>query len=154
MDEVAVLSLPGLTSLAVISLASATLLPGGSEAAFTGLWCQGHAPWALWLAATLGNTLGSLINVALGRGARRLRTRRWFPVSRRALARGTLWYRRFGAWSLLLSWAPLIGDPLTVLAGIFRLAWWKSLVLIMIAKGGRYALLLLAADLWLTPWCQ
>lgn len=118
-----------------------------------GLWCEGVAPWALWLAATLGNTLGSLINVALGRGARRLRTRRWFPVSRRALARGTLWYRRIGAWSLLLSWAPVIGDPLTVLAGVFRLPWWKSVLLILVAKGGRYALLLVIADHWLTPWC-
>ncbi|MDA5563918.1 DedA family protein [Cobetia marina] len=140
-------------SLGLIALASATLLPGGSEAALAGLWCEGVAPWALWLAATLGNTLGSLINVALGRGARRLRTRRWFPVSRRALARGTLWYRRIGAWSLLLSWAPVIGDPLTVLAGVFRLPWWKSVLLILVAKGGRYALLLVIADHWLTPWC-
>ncbi|AOM03276.1 YqaA family protein [Cobetia marina] len=140
-------------SLGLIALASATLLPGGSEAALAGLWCEGIAPWALWLAATLGNTLGSLINVALGRGARRLRTRRWFPVSRRALARGTLWYRRIGAWSLLLSWAPVIGDPLTVLAGVFRLPWWKSVLLILVAKGGRYALLLVIADHWLTPWC-
>nr|WP_176493866.1 YqaA family protein [Cobetia sp. 5-25-4-2] len=140
-------------SLGLIALASATLLPGGSEAALAGLWCEGVAPWALWLAATLGNTLGSLINVALGRGARRLRTRRWFPVSRRALARSTLWYRRIGAWSLLLSWAPVIGDPLTVLAGVFRLPWWKSVLLILVAKGGRYALLLVIADHWLTPWC-
>nr|WP_176503579.1 YqaA family protein [Cobetia sp. 5-11-6-3] len=140
-------------SLGLIALASATLLPGGSEAALAGLWCEGVAPWALWLAATLGNTLGSLINVALGRGARHLRTRRWFPVSRRALARGTLWYRRIGAWSLLLSWAPVIGDPLTVLAGVFRLPWWKSVLLILVAKGGRYALLLVIADHWLTPWC-
>ncbi|MDN2656259.1 DedA family protein [Cobetia sp. 14N.309.X.WAT.E.A4] len=140
-------------SLGLIALASATLLPGGSEAALAGLWCEGVAPWALWLVATLGNTLGSLINVALGRGARRLRTRRWFPVSRRALARGTLWYRRIGAWSLLLSWAPVIGDPLTVLAGVFRLPWWKSVLLILVAKGGRYALLLVIADHWLTPWC-
>ncbi|TVU72036.1 YqaA family protein [Cobetia crustatorum] len=149
MDEVT-----SLLSLALIALASATLLPGGSEAALAGLWCQGQTPWLLWIAAMLGNTLGSLINVAMGRGARRLRTRRWFPVSRRALARGTLWYRRFGAWSLLLSWAPVVGDPLTVLAGVFRLAWWKSVVLIVIAKGGRYALLLLAADQWLSGWCR
>ncbi|WP_158772438.1 YqaA family protein [Cobetia sp. L2A1] len=148
MDEVT-----SLLSLALIALASATLLPGGSEAALAGLWYQGHTPWLLWAAATLGNTLGSLINVAMGRGARRLRTKRWFPVSRRALARGTLWYRRFGAWSLLISWAPIIGDPLTVLAGVFRLAWWKSVVLIVIAKGARYALLLLAADQWLSGWC-
>jgi membrane protein YqaA with SNARE-associated domain len=148
MDDVV-----ALLSLGLIALASATLLPGGSEAALAGLWCEGVAPWALWLAATLGNTLGSLINVALGRGARRLRTRRWFPVSRRALARGTLWYHRIGAWSLLLSWAPVIGDPLTVLAGVFRLPWWKSVLLILIAKGGRYALLLVIANHWLTPWC-
>lgn len=148
MDDVV-----ALLSLGLIALASATLLPGGSEAALAGLWCEGVAPWALWLAATLGNTLGSLINVALGRGARRLRTRRWFPVSRRALARGTLWYRRIGAWSLLLSWAPVIGDPLTVLAGVFRLPWWKSVLLILVAKGGRYALLLVIAVHWLTPWC-
>ncbi len=95
----------------------------------------------LWLVATSGNTLGSLINVWMGRYARRFQDRRWFPASPQGLVRAERWYHRFGEWSLLLSWAPVIGDPLTVLAGVFRLPWWRAILLISVAKGRA------------TPWC-
>lgn len=101
-------------SLFPIVLASATLLPGGSEAWLAHLWCEGGALWALWLTAIAGDSLGSLINVALGRYARRSQQACWFPASPRALARAEAGYRRFGEWSLLLCWAPLIGDALAV----------------------------------------
>lgn len=141
-------------SLFVVALVSATLLPGGSEVWLARLWCLGEPAMALWLVATAGNTLGSLINVAMGRYARRFQDRRWFPASRRGLARAEGWYHRFGEWSLLLSWAPVIGDPLTVLAGIFRLPWWRAVLLIVLAKGARYALVLYLAQAWLLPLCQ
>ncbi|WP_136254840.1 YqaA family protein [Onishia niordana] len=140
-------------SLFLVALASATLLPGGSELWLARLWCQGEPVVLLWVLATAGNTLGSLINVALGRYARRYQHRRWFPASPRRLARAERGYRRFGEASLLLSWVPVIGDPLTVLAGIFRLPWWRATLWILIAKGGRYALLLWLADAWLAPVC-
>ncbi|MDR5866387.1 YqaA family protein [Halomonas koreensis] len=141
-------------SLFLVALASATLLPGGSEAWLARQWCQGGAPLALWAAATAGNVLGSLVNVGLGRYARHFQDRRWFPVSPRGLARAERCYRRGGEASLLLAWAPLIGDPLSVLAGIFRLPWWRATLWILVAKGGRYAVVLAMAGAWLAPYCS
>ncbi|SDK01721.1 membrane protein YqaA, SNARE-associated domain [Billgrantia gudaonensis] len=138
----------------MVSLVSATLLPGGSEVWLARLWCRGEHVLMLWAVATFGNTLGSLINVTLGRYARRFQDRRWFPASREGLVRAERWYRRFGEWSLLASWAPIVGDPLTVLAGVLRLPWWRALLLIALAKGSRYAVVLLLAQAWLAPLCQ
>ena len=133
-------------SLFVMAFASATLLPGGSELWLAGLWCRGEAPLALWLVATLGNTLGSLVNVALGRYATQYVDRRWFPASRAGLSRAQRWYRKGGEASLLLAWLPVVGDPLTVLAGIARLPWWRATLWIVVSKGGRYAVLLWFAE--------
>jgi len=141
-------------SLFVVALVSATVLPGGSEAWFATLWCRGEAPLALWSSATAGNVLGSLINVALGRYARGFQHRRWFPVSPKGLARAEHWYRRGGEATLLLAWVPVIGDPLTVLAGIARLPWWRVTAWILISKGGRYAALLWLAERYLAPLCS
>ncbi|MFO7646984.1 MULTISPECIES: YqaA family protein [Halomonas] len=141
-------------SLFLVALVSATLLPGGSEVWLARLWCLGEPALALWAVATAGNTLGSLVNVGMGRYARRFQDRRWFPASPQGLARAERWYFRFGEWSLLASWAPVIGDPLTVLAGVFRLPWWRAILLITLAKGARYAVVLLLAQQWLAPLCQ
>ena len=141
-------------SLFWVALASATLLPGGSEVWLARLWCVGEPALVLWVVATAGNTLGSLINVALGRYARQFQHRRWFPASPQGLARAERWYHRFGEASLLLSWLPVIGDPLTVLAGVMRLAWWRALLWIVRAKGARYGLLIALAHQWLAPYCQ
>ncbi len=141
-------------SLFAVALVSATLLPGGSEVWLARLWCLGEPALALWAVATAGNTLGSLINVWMGRYARRFQNRRWFPASPAGLARAERWYFRFGEWSLLFSWAPVVGDPLTVLAGVFRLPWWRAILLITLAKAARYAVVLLLAQQWLAPLCQ
>ena len=141
-------------SLFWVALASATLLPGGSEVWLARLWCVGEPALALWAVATVGNTLGSLINVALGRYARQFQHRRWFPASPEGLARAERWYHRFGEASLLLSWLPVIGDPLTVLAGVMRLAWWRAMLWIVLAKGARYALLITMAQQWVAPYCH
>ncbi|XGA79903.1 DedA family protein [Halomonas sp. CH40] len=140
-------------SLFLVALASATLLPGGSEIWLARLWCLGEPVVWLWVVATLGNTLGSLVNVWMGRYARRFQHRRWFPATPEGLARAESWYHRLGEASLLLSWLPVVGDPLTVLAGVFRLPWWRAVVWILVAKGGRYALVLLLAHHWLAPLC-
>lgn len=140
-------------SLFIVALLSATLLPGGSEAWLATLWCQGESAIMLWIVATTGNSLGSLVNVALGRFAREWVGRRWFPASERGLQRAERWYMRGGEATLLLAWVPILGDPLTVMAGIVRLPWWRATAWILLSKGGRYAVLLWAAERWLRPLC-
>lgn len=140
------LALAAHLGLFLSAFAAATLLPLQSEAVLVGLLLGGQYPlWSLLLAASLGNVLGSLLNWSLGRGIERWRERRWFPVSARALAKAQRQYQRFGHWSLLLSWAPVIGDPLTLIAGVMREPLWRFLLLVSIAKTGRYAALA-----WLT----
>ena len=140
MDDIAILG--GLFAVAFIA---ATILPAQSETALVGLLVAGmHSPVMLVVVASLGNVLGAVVNWSLGRGVERFRDRRWFPVGPTALGSATGWYRRWGRWSLLLSWAPIGGDALTVAAGILREPLWSFLVLVTIAKTGRYIVLALA----------
>ncbi|MFC3609724.1 YqaA family protein [Stutzerimonas tarimensis] len=134
--------LGGYFGLFFAALIAATLLPAQSEAVLAGLLLAGaHPAMALLAVATLGNVLGSLINWWLGRGIEAFRHRRWFPVNERQLARAQRGYQRWGYWSLLLSWVPIIGDPLTVMAGVMREPLWRFLLIVTLAKGGRYLVL-------------
>ena len=134
-------------ALFAVAFVAATILPAQSEAALVGLIVADAQPVALLVAAaSLGNTLGAAVNWALGRGVERFSDRRWFPVGRSQLDRATGWYHRWGRWSLLLSWAPIFGDALTVAAGVLREPFWSFLVLVAISKTGRY-LVLAAATL-------
>lgn len=129
-------------TLFLVALGAASLLPMQSEPVLIALLLASEQPvWALVLVASIGNTLGSVINYALGRMLERFRHRRWFPVGEAALERAQGWYARWGRWSLLLSWAPIIGDPLTVIAGVMREPAWRFLLLVAIAKTGRYVTL-------------
>ena len=132
--------------LFLAAFTAATLLPAQSEALVVGLLLTDYAPWLVLAVASVGNVLGSVVNWFLGRGIERFRGRRWFPVSPAALARAEGWYRSYGRWSLLLAWAPIIGDPLTVVAGVLRETFLVFLLLVSIAKIGRY-LILAAATL-------
>ncbi|WP_372621435.1 YqaA family protein [Falsiroseomonas sp.] len=138
-------SLAALAGLFALALGAASVLPMQSEPALVALLLLGEQPpWALVLVASLGNTLGSCVNYVLGRAVERFRDRRWFPVSAASLAKAEGWYHRWGKWSLLLSWAPFIGDPLTVIAGVLREPFWIFLLLVAVAKTGRYVVLALA----------
>lgn len=130
-----------LGGLFAAAFTAATVLPAQSEAALVGLQAAGYPVVLLVGVASLGNTLGAVVNWALGRGAERFRDRRWFPVPPSALDRASGWYRKWGRWSLLLSWAPVGGDALTVAAGVLREPFWSFLALVAIAKTGRYAML-------------
>lgn len=137
-------------SLFLAALVAATILPAQSEAVLAGLLAAGnHSPILLILVASIGNVLGSVLNWLLGRGVERFRAARWFPVSPRNLDRATRWYGRYGWWSLLLSWAPIVGDPLTVAAGILREPFPRFLLVVSIAKFGRYILLAAIVLNWL-----
>lgn len=121
---------------------AATLLPLQSEAVLVGLLLRSEYPVvALLLVATLGNVLGSLVNWWLGTRLERWRDRRWFPVRPERLAKAQAGYHRYGHWSLLLSWVPIIGDPLTIVAGVMKEPFWRFLALVTLAKGGRYLVL-------------
>ena len=128
---------------------AATILPMQSETALVGALLAGAQPaWVLIAVASLGNVLGSIVNWLLGRGVERFRHHRWFPVTDEGLDRARGWYRRWGKWSLLLSWAPIIGDPLTVVAGVLREPFPVFLALVTIAKVGRYAVLAAVTLAW------
>ena len=125
---------------------AATILPAQSEAVLAMMILAERYPLAILIGiASLGNVLGSVVNWALGRGIEHYRDRRWFPVSPAQLERAEDWYRRYGKWSLLASWVPIVGDPLTVVAGVLRVPLPTFVALVTIAKAGRYLVLA-----WLT----
>jgi len=129
-------------SLFLASLLAATLVPAQSESVLAGLILAGGQPVAgLVAVASLGNILGSIFNWLIGRGVEKIRDRSWFPASQNQLDRAQRHYQRFGYWSLLLAWVPVIGDPLTLVAGIMREPLWRFLLLVSIGKTGRYVVL-------------
>ncbi|MDM9626598.1 YqaA family protein [Rhizobium sp. S152] len=135
-------TLAAYAGLFAISLIAATILPAQSEAGLVALILSGQYSTLLLVAvASVGNVLGSLINWLLGIGIERFRDRRWFPVGEAALDRAQRWYRRYGKWSLLASWLPVVGDPITVVAGVMREPLPVFLLLVTIAKTARYAIL-------------
>lgn len=128
--------------LFLAALGAATLLPMQSEAVLVGLLFTDHyATWTLLLVATTGNVLGSTLNWLLGSSIEHYRHKRWFPVSQGKLEKAQQVYHRFGRWSLLLSWVPVIGDPLTVIAGVLREPFWSFLLIVTLAKAVRYLVL-------------
>ena len=131
----------GLWGLFLSAFVSSTLLPGGSEAVLLLLAEQGAADkWLLLAVATAGNTLGGMTTWVLGRVlAWRFPARKFMDKEQQAIAR----IRRWGSPALLLSWVPVIGDPLCLAAGWLRLHWLPSLLFIAAGKAARYAVMLL-----------
>ncbi len=135
--------------LLVSAFLSATLLPGSSEAVLVGLLAAGTGQPAILIAvATLGNVAGSVVNYGMGWFAQRFKDRPWFPLSDATNARAQRWFARYGVWSLLLAWVPVVGDPLTLIAGIMRVSFWRFLLLVSTGKLLRYALLAGGWDWW------
>jgi membrane protein YqaA with SNARE-associated domain len=128
----------GLGGLFVAALLAATPFPFNSEIVFLGLQAAGWAPLALIAVASVGNVLGSCITYALGRGLGSLRDNPRFPISPATMARVEGWFRRWGPWTLLLSWLPG-GDVIVALAGALRVPVPLFLLLVSIAKVARYA---------------
>ncbi|MDD2841679.1 MAG: DedA family protein [Tolumonas sp.] len=128
--------------LFLVALLSASILPLQSEAVLVGLLLSDNYPvWLLLTVASIGNVLGSLLNWYLGKYLQHFQQRRWFPVKPEQLDKASLWYLKYGKWSLLLSWVPIIGDPLTVIAGVLREPFLPFLLLVTIAKVSRYLVL-------------
>lgn len=140
----------GYVGLFLSALVAATILPMQSEAVLVALLTtKTHSVTALLVVATVGNVFGSVINWVLGRFLLRFKDKRWFPTSDRQLARAQAWYHRYGRWSLLGSWLPIIGDPITVVAGVMREPFLPFLILVTIAKGARYLVLTALTLAWI-----
>ena len=144
MSELAVYS-----SLFLSAFSAATLLPGSSEALLTGFVAtEQGAPALLLTVVTIGNVAGSAVNWGLGRFFIHYRDRKWFPVSEQGYHQAVRWYERFGIWTLLLAWLPIIGDPLTVIAGALRTRFLLFLLLVSIGKFGRYLFIVAVTVSW------
>lgn len=136
-----------LATLFASAFLAATIFPAQSEGVLLYMQSQALRPELVLLAvASLGNTLGACLNWVLGRFAEHFRDRKWFPASKAQLDKAQAWYARWGVWSLMLSWAPFIGDPLTVVAGLMRTPFWLFLAVVAAAKTGRYATLMWLAS--------
>ena len=128
--ESGVTSLLTYASLFGIAFLAATLLPVQSEAVLGGMLALSHEPWwALLAVATIGNTLGAVVNWAMGLGIERFQNRRWFPATPAQLEKAKHYYTRYGRWCLLFSWVPIVGDAFTVIAGVLKERLWIFVVI-------------------------
>lgn len=132
-------------SLFITSFIAATLLPAASEALLGTLVTKGYALSLLWFCATLGNTLGSCVNWWLGKESLRLKDKKWFPVSENKLNKAQAQFQKYGIVTLLFAWLPIVGDPLTLMAGVMRIRFDLFVLLVALGKGVRYALVILLA---------
>jgi membrane protein YqaA with SNARE-associated domain len=135
-------TLTAYAGLFAISFIAATIFPMQSEAGLIALIVSGKYSTVLLVAfASAGNILGSVVNWLLGMGIERFRDKPWFPVGGAAFERAQRWYQRYGKWSLLASWLPIVGDPITVIAGVMKEPLWIFLIMVTAAKTARYAVL-------------
>lgn len=134
-----------LAILFLSALIASTVFPMQSEAVLVGaLYVDGVDPVAAVAVATVGNTIGGQINWLLGRMARMLQHKWWFPVTPKMLDKAEHWYERWGVWSLLLCWTPWLGDPLTVAAGVLKTPFWQFTAITLPARLARYAVVVWA----------
>jgi len=128
----------GLWGLGIAAFLAATILPLSSELVLSALLLSGESSFAVLAVATLGNVLGSLLNYLLGRWGADSILHRWLKLSTTQIDRAKTQFNRYGLWSLLFAWLPIIGDPLTFIAGIMKVKLWLFLLLVTLGKFGRY----------------
>jgi len=128
-------------SLFVISFLAATILPFSSELTLAGLIAtSNYDNLLLLIVASFGNVLGAVVNWVLGFYSRNFSTKKWFPFKDEQIEKSSIWFNKFGRWSLLFAWVPIIGDPLTLAAGLLRVKFIEFLILVTIGKLSRYTL--------------
>ena len=129
-------------SLFAISFLAATILPFSSELTLAGLMATSSYDNSLLLiVASFGNILGSIVNWILGFYSRNLAIKKWFPFKETQIERSSKWFNKFGRWSLLFAWVPIIGDPITLAAGLLRVKFIEFIILVTIGKVSRYFLI-------------
>ena len=126
-------------SLFFISFLAATILPFSSELSLAGLITTSNYDNVLLLiVASFGNVLGSVVNWVLGFYSRNLTIKKWFPFKETQIERSSKWFNKFGKWSLLFAWVPILGDPITLVAGLLRIRFLDFIILVVIGKVSRY----------------
>ncbi len=129
--------------LFIISFLAATILPLSSELVLsTMLLTDSFDKYLLLVVASFGNILGSSVNWYLGKKILIFKDKKWFPANERQIAKGEIYFKKYGIWSLLLAWVPIIGDPLTIIAGILRVKFFTFLLLVSVSKISRYIFLI------------
>ena len=129
--------------LFIISFLAATILPLSSEIVLTTMLLTNlFEKNILLIIASSGNILGSIFNWYLGKKITIFQDRKWFPVSPEQLNKSQKYFQKYGLWSLLLAWVPIIGDPLTLLAGILKVRFGIFFLLVSISKISRYVFIL------------
>ena len=129
--------------LLIISFLAATILPLSSELVLsTMLLTDSFDKYLLLVVASFGNIFGSSVNWYLGKKILIFKDKKWFPVNEKQIAKSEMYFKKYGIWSLLLSWVPIIGDPLTVIAGVLRVNFFTFLLLVSISKTSRYIFLI------------
>ena len=132
-------SLEAYSSLFISSFLSSTILPGHSEITLTTfILLEKYSQFSLIFIASLGNIFGSIINWYIGLYITKFVDRNWFPYQKKQLDKVSSWYLKYGKWSLFLCWVPIIGDPLTIVAGMFRVSLFIFITIVSISKILRY----------------
>jgi membrane protein YqaA with SNARE-associated domain len=130
-------------SLFFISFLAATILPFSSELTLAGLIStSNYDNLLLLIIASFGNVLGSVVNWGLGFYSRNLTTKKWFLFKETQIERSSKWFSKFGKWSLLFAWVPILGDPLTLVAGLLRVRFLDFIILVAIGKVSRYLVII------------
>ena len=129
--------------LLIISFLAATILPLSSELVLsTMLLTDSFDKYLLLVVASFGNIFGSSVNWYLGKKILIFKDKKWFPVNEKQIAKSEMYFKKYGIWSLLLAWVPIIGDPLTVIAGVLRVNFFTFLLLVSVSKTSRYIFLI------------
>ena len=133
----------GLLSLFLVSFCASTMLPLGSEWLLVALLLQGSNPVIAVIIATAGNSLGAGANYLIGIYGGDWLTKKILRINAQQQQRAESWFNRYGSWSLLLAWLPIVGDPLCLVSGILRTPLLRFALLVTTGKGLRYTFLAL-----------
>jgi membrane protein YqaA with SNARE-associated domain len=126
-------------SLFIVSFLAATILPVSSELTLAALLnTKDYNELALLFTASFGNILGSVFNWLLGFYLLKYINKKWFPFNQSQINKTSYFFQKFGVWSLLFAWVPILGDPLTFVAGILKIPFFTFLFFVSLGKIGRY----------------
>lgn len=135
----------GYSSLFILSFLASTLLPVGSEFLLATMIASGYEASLVVVIATVGNSLGAFTTYVIGIAGSSFLIRRVLRLSEKSSLQAESIFRRYGSWTLLFSWVPVVGDPLCLIAGTFRMPFLRFASLVVLGKGARYA-----AAAWIT----